>query len=217
MKGGGSKMRLVAERIERYADRYTPKVEKVFESLRKETYARCNNPGMQVGKVEGAFLRMLVAISGARRVVEVGTFTGYSALMMASALPEDGILYTLEHDQARAEVAQRYFDKVSYGSRIRIVLGDANESLRYIEAPIDMFFIDADKPGYDQYYERALELLRPGGIMALDNMLWKGEVLRPRGKDAKAIHAINRKISRDERVDAVLLTVRDGVTLVRKR
>lgn len=210
-------MQLVEPRIESYADRHTGGVDEVFEALRRETYAKCDNPDMQVGKVEGSFLRMLVAISGARRVLEIGTFTGYSALMMASALPEDGKLCTLERDQSHARVAQRYFDRMSYGSKIRIIHGEARKTLGQVEGPIDLAFIDADKTSYDLYYESCLELLRPGGIIALDNMLWKGEVLRPRGQDAKAIHALNRKLSKDARVEAVLLTVRDGIMLVRKR
>ena len=210
-------MQLVNAKIEEYADRYTGKVDRVFEALRKETYADCDNPGMQVGKVEGSFLRMLVAISGARKVLELGTFTGYSAMMMASALPDDGSLHTLEFDESHACVAQRYFDKVSYGGKITIVHGDARETLDRIKGPIDLAFIDADKPSYDHYYERVLRILRTGGVIAFDNMLWKGGVLDPKGKDARAIHALNRKLAKDERVDKVLLTVRDGIMLVRKR
>jgi caffeoyl-CoA O-methyltransferase len=210
-------MQLVNIKIEEYVDRYTGKVDRVFEALRKKTYADCDNPGMQVGKVEGSFLRMLVAISGARSVLELGTFTGYSALMMASALPEDGRLFTLESDESHACVAQRYFDKVSYGKKITIVHGDARVTLAKIKGPIDFAFIDADKPSYDFYYEKVLRLLRPGGVIAFDNMLWKGGVLEPKGRDAKAIHALNRKLSKDDRVDKVLLTVRDGIMLVRKR
>ncbi len=210
-------MWLVKPSIEEYAERNTGRVDKVFEALRKETYAKCDNPGMQVGKVEGTFLKLLVAISGARRVLELGTYTGYSALMMAAALPEDGVLYTIEYDMTHARIAQKYFDKVSYGKKVKIIHGDARETLRQVKGPIDMAFIDADKPSYDLYYEKVLQLLRPGGIIAMDNMLWKGEVLDPKSRDARAIHAMNRKISKDERVESVLLTVRDGITLARKR
>ena len=210
-------MQLVKASIEDYADRYTGKVDRVFEDLRKETYAKCDNPGMQVGKVEGSFLRMLVAISKARTVLEIGTFTGYSALMMASALPVDGKLLTLEFDEAHAKVAERYFDKVDYGSKITIIHGDARETLERVGGPIDLAFIDADKSSYDHYYEKVLRILRPGGVIAFDNMLWKGQVLDPKSEDARAIHAMNRKLAKDVRVDKVLLTVRDGIMLVRKR
>jgi len=210
-------MDLIKPSIEDYADKYTGKVERIFEDLRKETYAKCDNPGMQVGKVEGSFLRMLVAISRAKTVLEIGTFTGYSALMMAAALPKDGDLLTLEADETHARIAQKYFDKVDCGSKITILHGDARETLKRVEGPIDLAFIDADKSSYDYYYEKVLRILKPGGVIAFDNMLWKGEVLKPRSKDAKAIHALNRKLAQDQRVDKVLLTVRDGIMLVRKK
>jgi caffeoyl-CoA O-methyltransferase len=210
-------MRLVNASIEDYADKYTGKIDKVFEDLRKETYAKCDNPHMQVGKVEGSFLRMLVAISRSKVVLEIGTFTGYSALMMASALPEDGKLLTLESDYAHARVAQKYFDKVDYGSKITIIHGDARDTLGRVEGLIDMAFIDADKSSYDDYYELVLRVLRPGGLIIFDNMLKKGQVLEPKTVDARAIHALNRKLAKDERVDKVLLTVRDGIMLARKR
>jgi caffeoyl-CoA O-methyltransferase len=210
-------MQLVNQKIEDYADKYTGKVERVFEDLRKETYENCDNPQMQVGKVEGSFLRMLVAMSKARTVLEIGTFTGYSALMMAAALPKDGDLFTLEFDETHACVAQKYFDKVDCGSKITIIHGDARKTLDYVEGPLDFAFIDADKSSYDYYYEKVLSILKPGGVIAFDNMLWSGEVLDPKSKDAKAIHALNQKLAKDKRVDKVLLTVRDGIMLARKR
>jgi caffeoyl-CoA O-methyltransferase len=213
----GIVMQLVKASIEDYAEKYTGNVERVFEDLRMETYAKCDNPGMQVGKVEGSFLRMMVALSKARNVLEIGTFTGYSALMMAAALPKDGDLITLEADETHARIAQRYFDKVDFGSKITIVQGDARKTLDCVDGPIDIAFIDADKSSYDHYYEKVLKVLKPGGLMIFDNMLWKGEVLDPKGKDARAIHALNRKLAKDERVDNVLLTVRDGIMLARKR
>jgi caffeoyl-CoA O-methyltransferase len=210
-------MQLVNQKIEDYADKYTGKVERVFEDLRKETYENCDNPQMQVGKVEGSFLRMLVAMSKARTVLEIGTFTGYSALMMAAALPKDGDLFTLEFDETHARVAQKYFDKVDCGSKITIIHGDARKTLDYVEGPIDFAFIDADKSSYDYYYEKVLSIMKPGGLIAFDNMLWSGEVLDPKSKDAKAIHALNQKLAKDKRVDKVLLTVRDGIMLARKK
>lgn len=210
-------MDIVSPDLEAYSAMNTRDVEPIFEELRKETYAKCHNPDMQVGKVEGTFLRLLVSISSARKVLEIGTFTGYSALMMASALPEDGILVTLEHDEKHARVAQRYFDKIDFGKKIRMVHGEAQKTIEDVEGPIDMAFIDADKTSYDHYYEKVMNILRPGGVIAFDNMLWKGEVLDPKGEDAKAIDALNRKLARDLRVDNVLLTIRDGVMLVVKK
>ncbi|HVO77576.1 MAG TPA: class I SAM-dependent methyltransferase [Methanomassiliicoccales archaeon] len=190
----------------------------MFEDLRKETYAKTANPGMQVGKVEGRFLKLLVELSGAERILEFGTFTGYSALMMASGLPVGGVLYTLDRDEVTNSIARRYFARAPYGDKIRPVIGEARETMKQIDPPIDMAFIDADKKAYDLYYEEVIgRLLRPGGLVVLDNTLWRGSVVDPSDEDGKAIDAINRKIAKDPRVEAVLLTLRDGVTVARKR
>jgi caffeoyl-CoA O-methyltransferase len=204
--------------IEEYSVKSSREVDQVFRDLKEETYAKMSNPGMQVGEVEGRFLRLLVAMTGAKRVLEFGTFTGYSAMMMASALPPRGILYTLDRDPEAVAVAKKYFAKVPYGNKIKTVMGDARETVNDIKGPIDMAFIDADKEAYDLYYEATLNMLRPGGIIALDNMLWYGKVLDPPAddRDAIAIVAMNKKINDDERVENVLLTVRDGIQLVRK-
>jgi caffeoyl-CoA O-methyltransferase len=206
------------EAIEEYASKSTRTVDQVFRDLKEETYAKMPNPGMQVGEVEGTFLRLLVAMTGARRVLEFGTFTGYSAMMMASALPARGVLYTLDRDPEAVGIAKKYFARVPYGRKIKVVMGDARKTVNDIKGPIDLAFIDADKETYDLYYEATLKILRPGGIIALDNMLWYGKVLAPSAedKDANAIVAMNKKIEGDERVENVLLTVRDGIQLVRK-
>ncbi len=210
-------MQIVPEELDSYSCRMSTKVEKLFEDLRKETYEKTSNPGMQVGAVEGRFLRLLVMMTGAKRVLEVGTFTGYSALMMASALPDDGVLLTLDRDEYSNAIARRYFGRAPFGSRIKTIMGDARETIKTIQGPIDFAFIDADKESYDIYYEAALELLSPGKMMALDNTLWSGGILDPQDHASRSIDAINRKIAKDKRVEAVLLTVRDGVTLVRKK
>jgi caffeoyl-CoA O-methyltransferase len=210
-------MEIINPQMDEYSRRYSTQVEELFEDLREETYAKTSEPQMQVGPVEGRFLKMLVEMIGAKRVLELGTFTGYSALMMASGLPKDGILFTLDRDDETNAIARRYFARAPYGHKIRPVLGDARETIKSIHGPIDLAFIDADKAAYDHYYEAALRLLRPGGILALDNMLWDGRVLDPRDEDSQAIHELNRKIAEDRRVEAVLLTVRDGLVVARKK
>jgi caffeoyl-CoA O-methyltransferase len=210
-------MEIVQPSLDEYSRLHSTKVDKTFEALRKETYAATSHPEMQVGPLEGRFLRMLVLMTGARTVLEFGTFTGYSALMMASALPEDGVLYTLDRDEVTNKIARKYFDKAQFGKKIRPILGNAKETIKTISGPIDLAFIDADKTAYDFYYEEALKRLRPGGIIVMDNMLWEGEVLSPEDDDGKAIDALNNKIAKDPRVEAVLLTVRDGIMLVRKK
>ena len=203
--------------LDEYSMLHSTKVDKIFEALRKETYKSTSHPEMQVGPVEGRFLKMLVLMTAARTVLEIGTFTGYSALMMASALPEVGVLYTLDRNETTNRIAQKYFDKAPFGAKIRPILGNAMETIMTVPGPIDLAFIDADKTAYDFYYEEVLKRLRSGGIIALDNMLWSGEVLDPEDDDGKAIDILNQKIARDPRVECVLLTVRDGIMLVRKK
>jgi caffeoyl-CoA O-methyltransferase len=210
-------MDIVQPSLDEYSRLHSTKVDRIFEALRKETFDTTSHPEMQVGPVEGRFLRMLVLMTGARKVLEFGTFTGYSALMMASGLPEDGVLYTLDGNETTNRIAQKYFDKVPFGSKILPILGNAHKTIRNIPGPIDLAFIDAEKTGYDFYYEEVLKRLRPGGIIALDNMLWEGDVLHPEDDDSKALDALNQKIARDSRVESVLLTVRDGIMLVRKK
>jgi caffeoyl-CoA O-methyltransferase len=210
-------MDLVDRMIEDYVRSLARPLDGLLEELEEMTLARTAHPNFLTGRVEGAFLRMLVQMTGARTVVEVGTYTGYSALMMASALPVDGRLYTLDIDPDMMALAQSYFSRASFGEKIVPVLGDARRTLSDLPGPFDMAFIDADKTSYEHYYDVILTKLRPGGLIVLDNTLWYGSVLSPRDEDSRAIASINERISRDDRVEAVILTVRDGVTLVRKR
>lgn len=210
-------MHIIHPQMDEYSRRYSTMVDELFEELRQETCTKTTAPHMQVGPVEGRFLKMLVEMTGARTVLELGTFTGYSALMMASGLPKGGVLYTLDRDETTNAIARKYFARAPYGDKIKPILGEALETIKTIQGPIDLAFIDADKAYYDIYYEAVLRLLRPQGIIALDNMLWDGKVLDPPDEDSKAIHELNQKIARDDRVEAVLLTVRDGVMLVRKK
>jgi len=204
------------EAVEEYVWKHSRCIDPMLEELRKETYSRTSMPQMQVGKVEGMFLRFLVALSRPKRIVEVGTFTGYSALMMASALPDDGILETLDWDEYHLSIAQKYFSRASYGGKIKPILGDARKTMPRLEGPVDLVFIDADKTSYDLYYEEAMRLLRPGGLIVLDNMLWSGRVLDPEDDSSRAIAELNEKIASDKRVENVLLTIRAGVMLARK-
>jgi caffeoyl-CoA O-methyltransferase len=189
----------------------------VLDSLARETQALGPISIMQVAPEQGALLTMLVRLTGARRVVEIGTFTGYSALSMAAALPEGGHIDTLDIEPKHAEVAQRYFDRSPHGSKITLHLGPATETIGALEGEFDLVFIDADKEGYDAYYEAVLPRLSARGLIAIDNTLWSGRVLDPQDESTEKIAALNDKIAADDRVVAVQLTVRDGVTLVRRR
>jgi caffeoyl-CoA O-methyltransferase len=208
---------VVDESIEGYAERHSTPPDPLLAELAEETRATMSAPQMLTGPVEGRFLELLVHASGARRVLEIGTFTGYSALSMAAALPPDGRIDTLDVEPRHAEVAQRYFDRSPHGAKITLHLGPAVETIERLEGEWDLVFIDADKVNYDAYYEAVLPRLAERGLIAIDNTLWSGRVLDPEDENTRTIAALNDKIAADDRVVAVQLTIRDGVTLVRRR
>lgn len=191
------------------------------ERCRTETRTRADAQ-MQIAPEQGAFLGLLIRMIGARRCIEVGSFTGYSALAMALALPEDGRIVALDVSKDFTDIAQGYWKRAGVSGKIELRLGPAQTALEKMiavgEGPFDLVFIDADKPGYDGYYEAALKLLRPGGVIALDNMLYSGHVAdtHPSGS-AAALAALNVKIHADARVDMALASIGDGLMLARKR
>jgi predicted O-methyltransferase YrrM len=208
---------IVDENLEEYAEQHTTPPDPLLAELAAETRATMAAPQMLTGPIEGRFLELLVAGSGAKRVLELGTFTGYSALSMAAALPPDGRIDTLDIEPKHAEVAQRYFERSPHGGKIRLHVGPALETIAKLEGEFDFVFIDADKPNYDAYYEAVLPRLAERGLIAIDNTLWSGKVLDPPDESSRLIAALNDKLAADERVVAVQLTVRDGITLVRRR
>ena len=210
---------IVSPPIDAYCLAHTTPADPLLDELAAYTRAHCKLPQMLTGPVEGTFLRMLVQISGAKRVLEIGTFTGYSALSMAAELPDDGELITCDIDPGHARIAQSFFDRSPQGKKIHLRLGAALDTLRVLpdDARFDFAFIDADKENYVNYYDTVLPLLRPGGMIAADNTLWSGKVLDPQEKSDHAIVAFNDHVRRDPRVEHVLLSVRDGVMLIRKK
>jgi len=210
--------------IERYADEHTTAELPELRAVAEETHATfAERAGMLTGHLEGSFLRMLVGITGARRVLEVGTFTGYSAMAMASALPAGGRVITCEVSEDHAAVARRHIEASPWRDQIEIRMGDARETIAGLDGPFDLVFIDADKVSYGKYYEAVLPKLADGGVIAVDNVLWGGRVLQPdldadpRADDTRAIVEFNDALRNDDRVECVLLTIRDGVTLIRRR
>ena len=175
------------------------------------------NPEMQVGLLEGRFLKMLVCLTGAKRVLELGMFTGYSALMMAEGLPEDGRLITCEVDPRAEAIAKKYFAESPHGQKIEVRMGPALETIKTLSGPLDLVFIDADKANYCNYYEACFPLVKPGGLIIGDNVLWSGKVTDPQDENTRAIVAFNDLIQSDPRVENVCLTVRDGMMLAWKR
>jgi caffeoyl-CoA O-methyltransferase len=205
---------IVSEDIERYAEEHTTRPEELLQELDAETKATLALPEMLAGAVQGRFLELLVHALGAHRVLEIGTYSGYSALSMAAGLAPDGRIDTCEIDEQRAEVARRYISRSPYADRITVHLGPAIETIARLEGEFDFVFIDADKTGYIDYYEAVLPRLSERGLIAADNTLSGGRAVdgsRPE------IVAFNEHVASDDRVICVLLTVRDGVTLIRRR
>jgi caffeoyl-CoA O-methyltransferase len=207
---------IVPEPIERYAEEHTTPPEPLLAELARETRETLESPQMLTGTVEGRLLELLVYASGAKRVLELGTYSGYSALSMAAGLPPGGRIDTCELDESRAAVARRYIEQSPYADRIQIHLGPAVETIGRLEGEFDFVFIDADKPNYVNYYEATLPLLADGGLMVVDNTLWSGRVVDEADDDESttAIRALNDHVSQDPRVENVLLTVRDGMNIV---
>jgi caffeoyl-CoA O-methyltransferase len=212
---------MVPDDIERYALEHTTPVDPLMDRLAEATRAELDAPQMLSGAVEGRLLEMLVFATGARRVLEFGTYSGYSALSMARALGPDGRIFSLEVSEEHAEFARRHIAESPYADRIEVIVGPALESVARLDGPFDLVFIDADKENYARYYEAALEKLAPRGLIVVDNTLWSGLVLDPGADDAsestRALAAFNDMVVSDERVVCVMLTIRDGVTLIRPR
>ena len=175
-------MDFIDEKIEEYAFDHTSYEGDLLEQLEEETYKKLEIPQMTTGRIEARLLKLLARLVGAKRILEIGTFAGYSALSMAEALPEEGELVTCEIDPEAIIFAKKYFNLSPHGKKITLMEGSALESLRKISGPFDMAFIDADKENYSNYYEAILPLIRSGGLIAIDNVLWSGRVLNPKDK-----------------------------------
>ncbi len=209
---------LVPMEIEAYAEWHSMPESAIRRALREETQRTMEYPQMVVGPLEGAFLKMMTQLVGAKRVLEIGMFTGYSALCFAEALPDYGEIITCEVNEQSAAVARRYFAQASVGNKISIRMGPALDTMRTLTGPFDLIFIDADKINYLNYYRRALDLLAPNGLILIDNVLWSGEVLKqpPPDESTAAIQELNRTVASDPRVSAVLVTIRDGILVVKR-
>ena len=207
-------------RLEQYAVEHTTPEPSWFASLAEETRAATRAPTMMVGTLEGRFLAAIVAMLRPRSVLEIGTFTGYSALSMAEALPPDGRIVTCDISEEHVAIARRHIAASPFAGQIEIRVGPAIETIATLPGPFDLVFIDADKGGYLAYYEATLPKLAPDGLIVVDNVLWSGRLLasaKADDADTAAIREFNDRLVADPRVDVVMLTVRDGVSLVRHR
>jgi caffeoyl-CoA O-methyltransferase len=210
------------DRLYDYLLKFGARESELLKELRAET-AKLSGAGMQIGPDQGAFMAMLVELIGARRALEIGTFTGYSSLCVAGALPADGKLICCDVSDEYTKIARNYWRRAGLESKIELRIGPALGTLDALiaaNAPaFDFVFIDADKTNYGNYYDRALQLVRPGGLIAIDNVLWSGAVADPKENDddTRAIRALNESIRNDERVTLSLVPIGDGLTLARKR
>jgi len=209
-------MNFIDEAVEQYAEQHSSPEDELFQRLAAETREVSELPQMMVGLLEGRFLAVLVRLLRARRVLELGTFTGYSSISMAQALPSDGRLITCDVNEETTAIARRYAEEAGVVDRIDYRLGPALETIAGLDGEFDLIFIDADKENYVNYYEATLPLMARTGVTVVDNTLWSGRVADPAEDDetVRAIRALNDRVRDDPRVDNVLLTVRDGMNLV---
>lgn len=211
---------LLAPELATYVDEHSAAEPELLVELRRRTLAELVDPQMQVGRVEGAFLRLVARLCGARRVIEVGTFSGYSTLSLAAGVPDDGSVVTCDIDPVATALAREFFAKSPHGAKIDLRIGPALDTLAALAREgrrFDLAFIDADKIHYVEYYEACLAMMDPGGLVLADNALWSGRVVAPKTDDDRAIARFNDHVHADARVDHVLLSIRDGIMLARKR
>jgi predicted O-methyltransferase YrrM len=208
----------LSDALHRYLLGVSSRESSTQKALRRHTQ-RLPRATMQIAPEQGQFLQLLVRLTGARRILEIGTFTGYSALSMALSLPRNGRIVCCDLSEEWTSVARDYWKKARVRNKIDLRLGLALETLKKLKGPFDLAFIDADKANYARYYERCLKLVRRGGVIAIDNTLWYGRVIdrRDHSEDTRAVRAFNRKLHRDRRVELAMVPIGDGLTLALKR
>jgi caffeoyl-CoA O-methyltransferase len=205
--------------VEAYAEKYSSPEASVLNRLNRETYLKVEQPHMLSGHLQGQYLTMVSQMLQPRRVLEIGTYTGYSAICLAQGLTADGLLYTLDINEEREEMCKRYFKEAGLEQKIQIRIGKAADIIPQLQETFDLVFIDADKQGYDQYYDLVWDKLRPGGLILADNVLYHGEVLQEeqqQSANAKAMMRFCEKVKADNRATQLLLTIRDGLLMIRK-
>jgi caffeoyl-CoA O-methyltransferase len=211
-------MDIVAREAGEYAADHTTPMSALLEEIEDFTLTKTRHPSMLTGRVEGRFLQFTVQLSGAQHIVDIGTFTGYSALAIAEVLPDGGKILTIENNRDHAKIAQDFFDKSPSGSKITLRMGEALEILKSLpDAKTDLVFIDADKQNYSAYYKESMRILRNGGLILADNALWYGRIFDPKDDESRAIAHFNELVKADNRAEKLFLTIRDGIYLIRKR
>ncbi len=210
-------MEIIKESIAQYAETHTSAPTTLLQQLERETWLKHLHPGMVSGKLQGHFLSMISYMIQPKNILEIGTFTGYSALCLSKGLQENGILDTIELDEELRPHIEKYIEKAGLEDSIKLHIGNALDLLPKLDKVYDLAFIDADKINYSNYYELVLEKVRKGGFILVDNVLWFGKVISDAtDADTIGIRTFNKKVQEDKRVENVLLTLRDGIMLIRK-
>lgn len=210
-------MQLLSADIEKYIASNSAPEDEVLAELTRETHLKVQMPQMLSGNIQGQFLEMFSRLLQPRRILEIGTFTGYSAICLAKGLTEDGLLYTIDINEELKALCEKHFRKAQLHERIRHLIGDARLIIPELQETFDLVFIDADKINYPVYYDLVFEKVRPGGYIIADNVLWDGKVVQDNpDKDTRAIVGYNAKVAADKRVHSYILPLRDGLNIARK-
>lgn len=210
-------MDIMAQQAEEYAFSHTSPLSPLLEEIEEFTLTNTPYPSMLTGRVEGRFLQFITQLSGARRIVEIGTFTGFSALAMAETMPHDGTVITIENNPDHANIARSFFDRSPAREKIDLRQGDAIALLKSLpDSGTDLVFIDADKVNYANYYREAMRILRKGGLILADNALWYGRIFDPKDDDSRAMAEFNEMVNADSRAEKLFLNIRDGIYVIRK-
>lgn len=213
-------MHFISEKLDDYAVAHSAKEPELLQKLTRETYQKVVQPRMLSGHYQGRILSMIAKLANPKVIVEIGTYTGYSALCLAEGLQPDGILHTIDVNEELVDLQKKYFDASPYAKNIKQHLGPALDIIPQLEGEFDLVFMDADKPNYPAYFNLIIDRLRPGGLILSDNVLWSGKVvepLNPKDISTKALLEYNKILAEDERLETVLLAVRDGLTVSRKK
>jgi len=212
-------MDIIPVPVEAFAERYTTPETDVLKRLNRETYLKVDHPHMLSGHLQGQFLSLVSHMVRPDRILELGTYTGYSAICLAQGLKEGGILHTIDVDEEREEMCLRYFAEAGLSDKIKMHIGKAADIIAQLDEVFDLVFIDADKAGYERYYDQVWEKIRPGGFILADNVLFHGETLlepASQSNNAKAMVRFCEKVAADGRAEQLLLTLRDGLLIIRK-
>lgn len=211
---------IVPDNLQAYCDNHSSQENEVLKNLNRYTNANILQPRMISGHFQGRFLSMISHMIKPKYILEIGTYTGYSAICLAEGLQENGKLFTIDVNPENDDLVNEYIEKAGMEAKIRPIIGDAYQIIRTLNHPFDLVFIDADKPNYERYYDLVMEIIPSGAFILLDNVLWSGKVLDQeaieKNRDTQILHELNIKITKDIRVENILLPIRDGLMLVRK-